>query len=109
MENLLDPPLREAVLALVDDAPAGHRLPRAQAYYRAPALDYEAVIGTLLEQPGETLQSLAAYHVGELGLTSLRGRLEAIDLGRTGPSVSRVIERALRLLAEPREGLAHAH
>ena len=109
LENLLDPPVREAVLALVDDAPAGHRLARTQAYYRAPALDYEAVIGTLLEQPGETLQSLAAYHVGELGLTALRGRLEGIDLGRAGSSVSRVIERALRLLAEPREGLVRAH
>jgi AAA family ATP:ADP antiporter len=109
LENLLDPPLREAVLALVDDAPAEQRLARAQAYYRASSLDYEAVMGRLLEQPGETLQSLAAYHVGELGLTTLRGRLEAIDLRRTGPSVSRVIERALRLLADPREGLAHAH
>jgi hypothetical protein len=108
LENLLDPPLREAVLALVDDAPAGQRLARAQAYYRAPPLDYEAVIGTLLEQPGETLQGLAAYHAGELGLTTLRGRLEAIDLRRTGPSVSRVIERALRQLAGPRDGLAHA-
>jgi HEAT repeat protein len=109
LENLLDPPLRDAVLALVDNVPAARRLAGAHAYYRAPALDYEAVIGALLAQPGETLQSLAAYHVGELGLTTLQGRLEAIDLRQTGPSVSRVIERALRLLAEPPEGFAHAH
>lgn len=108
LENLLDTPLREAVIALVDDTPAEDRLARAGAYYPAPLLDYEAVMSTMLDQPGETLQSLAAHHVGELGLTTLRGRLEAIDLGRTGPSVSRVIERALRLLAEPGRGLAHA-
>jgi hypothetical protein len=101
--------LREAVIALVDDTPAEDRLARAGAYYHGPLQDYEAVISTLLDQPGETLQSLAAYHVGELGLTTLRGRLAAIDLGRTGPSVSRVIERALRLLGDPRAGLAHAH
>ena len=108
LENLLDTPLRESVLALVDDAPAELRLDRATAYYHAPALDYESVLVTLLEQPGETLPSLAAHHVGELGLTTLRGRLEAIDLKGTGFFVSRVIERALRLLAEPGAGVAHA-
>jgi len=108
LENLLDPPLREAVVAVVDDAPAEQRLARAEGYYRAPLLDYEAVISTLLDQRGETLQSLAAYHVGELGLTTLRGRLEAIDRRGTGLFVSRVIERALRLLADPGAGLAHA-
>ena len=108
LENLLDPPLREAVLALVDDVPAELRLAQATAYYRAPALDYESLLVTLLEQSRETVQSLAAHHVGELGLTALRGRLEGIDLRRSGFFASRVIERALRRLADPREGVAHA-
>ena len=108
LENLLDPPLREAVLALVDEAPAELRLAQAMAYYRAPLLDYESVLVALLEQSSESVQSLAAYHVGELGLTSLKGRLEDIELRRTGFFVSRVIERALRLLAGPPEGLVHA-
>ena len=62
IENLLEPPLREAVLALVDDAPAGVRLAQAAHYYQAPPLDYEAVLVTLLEGDSETVQSLAAYH-----------------------------------------------
>lgn len=101
LENLLRPPLREAVLALVDDAPPEVRLAQAAPYYRVPVLDYESVLVVLLEQTSETVQSLAAYHVGELGLTALRGRLEDIDARRTGFFVSRVIERALRLLADP--------
>jgi ATP/ADP translocase len=108
LENLLDPPLREAVLALVDDAPAELRLARSAPYYRPQALDYETLLVSLLEQPRETVQSLAAYHVGELGLTNLRERLEGIDLQRTGFFASRVIERALRQLAGPREGVARA-
>ncbi len=108
LENLLEPPLREAVLALVDDAPADARLTRAAHYYRAASMDYEAVLVALLEAASETLQSLAAYHVGELGLSTLRGRLEGLDQRRAGFFVSRVIERALRQLAEPPPDMAHA-
>jgi ATP:ADP antiporter, AAA family len=109
IENVLEPPLREAVLALVDDAPAAVRLTQATHYYQAPPLDYEAVLITLLEGASETAQSLAAYHVGELGLTTLRGRLEGIDRRGAGFFVSRVIERALRQLADPSPGVVHAH
>ena len=109
IENLLHPPLREAVLALVDDAPAGVRLAQAAHYYQAPPLDYEAVLVTLLEGDSETVQSLAAYHVGELGLTTLRGRLEGIDRRGAGFFVSRVIERALRQLGDPSQDAVHAH
>ena len=108
LENLLDPPLREAVLALVDDAPPDARLARAAHYYRAVDMDYEAVLVTLLETPSETVQSIAAYHVGELGLTTLRGRLEGIDRRGSGFFVSRVVERALRQLADPSQDVAHA-
>ncbi len=108
LENLLEPPVREAVLALVDDAPAEARLAQAVHYYRASAMDYESVLVTLLEAASETLQSLAAYHVGELGLSTLRGRLEGLDRRRSGFFVSRVIERALRQLADPSQDVAHA-
>ena len=108
LENLLDPPLREAVLALVDDAPAGTRLVQATRYYRASDMDYEAILVTLLGASSETVQSLAAFHVGELGLTALRGRLEDLERGPSGFFVSRVIERALRQLADPSLGVVHA-
>jgi ATP:ADP antiporter, AAA family len=96
LENLLEPPLRDAVLALMDGGPP---VPAAaQAYYRAAPLGYEGLLGLLLDQPGETLRCLAAYHVGELGLLSLRPRLEAFRTEPTGLFLLRVIERALALL-----------
>jgi len=108
LENLLHPPLRTAVLALLDDSPAELRLPLAVDYYRPRALDYDGLLATLLDEGSETVRCITAYHVGELGLTALRPRLEAFDARKTGLFFSRVIERALRLLDTPRD-LAHAH
>jgi HEAT repeat protein len=103
LEHTLDPPLRDAVLGLVEEGQADPR--RGEAYYRPGPLGYEELLGLLLEQPGETLRCLAAYHVGELGLTSLRPRLEAFrDERTTGLFVLRVIERALALLGGPSGG-----
>ncbi|MCI0574387.1 MAG: hypothetical protein L0Y66_26950, partial [Myxococcaceae bacterium] len=101
LENLLAPPLRDGVLALVDEAPEALRLERGRHYYRAEGLDYEELLGRILEEPGETLRSVAAYHVGELRLTSLRGRLAALGGPNAGFFVSRVVGHALDLLAEP--------
>ena len=88
------------MLALVNDVPDRLRIAEAQAFYRPQDLGYEELLGQLLEEPGETLRCLAAYHVAELGLTDFRPRLEAAQKKETGLFVSRVLERALRLLAE---------
>jgi hypothetical protein len=108
LENLLPAPHRDAVLALVDDAPDARRLVAARAFFRAERLDYEGVLGVILDQPSETVRCLAAYHVGELRLTALRGRLEAVDRRSGGLFLSQVVERALRLLDRPSESMAHA-
>jgi hypothetical protein len=108
LENLVQPPLRDAVLALVDDASDVRRLVAARPFYRAERLDYDGVLAALLEQPSETVRCLAAYHVGELGLTALRGRLEAVDQRSGGLFVAQVVERALRLLDRPSASMAHA-
>ena len=101
LEALLQSPMREAVLALVNDVPDRLRIAEAQAFYRPQDLDYEELLGRLLEEPGETLRCLAAYHVAELGLTDFRPRLEEAQRKETGLFVTRVLERALRLLSEP--------
>ena len=67
------------------------------------------MIGQILEQPGESLRCIAAYHVGEIGLVSLRPRLESFRLSETGFFLSRVIERTLAILARPGGGEAPAH
>jgi ATP:ADP antiporter, AAA family len=107
MEYLLDAPLRDGVLALVDEAPDTDRLARALPFYVPRPLGYEELLSTILEDPSETLRSIVAYHVGELGLVSFRARLEAFKPDDTGFFVARVIEKALRLLG-PEPELAHA-
>jgi AAA family ATP:ADP antiporter len=107
LENTVRRPLRTAVLALVDDGPLEARMALARPFFTPVALDYEALLAALLEQPGESLRALAAYHVGELGLTALRGRLESIDPRATGLYVSHVVERALRMLEDAAK-VAHA-
>jgi ATP/ADP translocase len=109
LEALLESPMREAVLALVNDVPDRLRIAEAQAFYRPLDLGYEQLLGRLLEEPGETLRCLAAYHVAELGLTDFRPRLEAAQQKETGLFVSRVLERALRLLADAELRQAEAH
>jgi hypothetical protein len=110
LEALLQSPVREAVLALVNDVPDRLRMAEAQAFYRPQDLGYEPLLGQLLEEPGETLRCLAAYHVAELGLTDFRPRLEEAQKKETGLFVTRVLERALRLLSEPglRQAAIHA-
>ena len=106
--SLLAPPVPEAVLALVDDAQDEERLRRAAPFYASPPLHYESLLGLILGQRSESLRCVAAYHVGELGLTSLRPQLEALRPEETGFLLARVVERALALLATPGGELAHA-
>lgn len=97
LEHLVRPPLRGAVLALVDDGSGGDRLAQAEAYWRPQPLGYEELLGLLLEQPSETVRCIAAYHVGELGLSALRSRLES-HAPQEGFFAARVMERALGML-----------
>ncbi len=99
LENLIAPPLRDAVLALVDDVPDRDRLARAQPFYSPRPVDYETLLAEVLEQSSESLRCIAVYHVAELGLTRLRSRLEAFRGGEVGFFLSRVAERALGLLS----------
>jgi hypothetical protein len=65
-------------------------------------VDYETLLGRLLEQPAESVRCIAAFHVGELGLSSLRPRLLALQSpGAADFFLSRIVERALALLMPP--------
>jgi ATP/ADP translocase/HEAT repeat protein len=109
LEHLIAAPLRGAVVALVDDAPDAERLARAQPFYAPQPLDYETLMGLILEESSESVRCIAAYHVAELGLTRLRGRLESFRSPEVGFFLSRVVERALSLLSPPGEqAVAHA-
>jgi hypothetical protein len=107
LDNLLRPPLREAVLTLVGD---GQEAVRAGGgpYYPAPNLRYVDVLSAMLDRGDESLRCIVAHHVGELGLTELRPRLEQLMAGGPGFFVMRVVSRALELLAD-NEGRRSAH
>jgi hypothetical protein len=110
LQNVVEPPLRDPLLAFVDDLPDREKLLAAAPLYTPEPVDYETLLGRLLEQPGESVRCIAAYHVGELGLRSLRPRLLALHSpGAADFFLSRIVERALQLLAEPTgESEAHA-
>jgi ATP:ADP antiporter, AAA family len=109
LENLVRPPLRGPLVAFVDEGPDQQRLAQAVPLYLERALDYEIVLGVILEHGGESLRCLAAYHIGELRLTGYRPRLEALRPEDTGFFLARVVERALKLLSSADGGtLAHA-
>ncbi len=109
LENLVRPPLRVPLLALVDDAPDWERLQRAAPYYSPRLMDYETLLSRILDEPGESMRCIAIYHVGELGLVELTPRLLSFRPEETGFFLSRVVERTLALLKQPPEqALAHA-
>jgi hypothetical protein len=109
LENLLRPPLRGAVLALVDDTKGADRLAAASPRFTYESLTYEALLTRLIEQPSETLMCLAAYHVGELGLATLKGPIEARRTHETGLFAGRILERTLRqIMGASAPGFAHA-
>jgi ATP:ADP antiporter, AAA family len=104
LQNVVEPPLRDPLLAFVDDLPDREKLRAAAPLYTPQPVDYETLLGRLLEQPGESVRCIAAYHVGELGLQRLRPRLVALQSpGAADFFLSRIVERALILLSPPAE------
>ncbi len=104
LENVVRPPLKAAVLALVDGESVPARREATAAFYEPEPLDYESLITTFIEQPGETLRSLAVFHVGELGLQGLQGRIEELRSQETSLFVGQMFDRTLRLLGGAGEG-----
>ncbi len=95
LDHLVDPSLRQAIATLVDDAPDADRMAAAAPLYVSEPLTYDQLLDRLLHSDSESLRCLAAYHVGEIGLESLRGTL--VEVPRGGELAS-VVERALAML-----------
>jgi hypothetical protein len=106
LEAVLRPPLREAMLAVVDGAPWPQSSAVAAPYYEARTTGYEELLASLLQSPSESLRCMAAHHIAELGLTSLRPAIEARRAQESALFVERVLEKALRTLAPVALGYA---
>jgi AAA family ATP:ADP antiporter len=96
LDHLVDPPLRQLVDTLVDDAPDEDRMAAAAPFYVSEPLTYDELLDRLLHSDSESLRCLAAYHVGEIGLEGLRGALLEVPGG--GGELASVVERALAML-----------
>ena len=107
LENLLRPPLKNPILAIVSEASDAARLSGAGGLYLKHPLDYQAVLERILDAGGESLRCIAVHHIGELDLVALRPRLEALAKTGTGFFLSRVLERTLGALSRA-QGPVHA-
>lgn len=103
LENLLRPPLRTPILAVVGEAGDAERLAGAGELYAVRPLGYEAVLERMLDEGGEALRCIAVHHIGELGLQSLRPRLVELSRGTKSFFLSRVLERTLATLSHEPE------
>ena len=101
LEAVLQPPLREALLAVADGAPWPQSAAAAAPFYRGVATAYEELLAALVDSPSETLRCLAAHQIAELGLVRLRPAIEARRSRETALFVGQVLEKALRLLGPP--------
>jgi ATP/ADP translocase len=93
---------RSAVLALVADGSDEERLADVLTALgtKPERPTYQERLVSMLQDRSEAVRSIAAHHIGELGLTELKGSLE-----RARPKqrsyLSEVIERALSALDRP--------
>ena len=100
LEALVRPPLRGALLTLVDRSAAPGAAEQAGHYHTPRPLLGSALLESMLEANSGTLRAIAAYHAAELGLQQLRPRLEALRT-EGSPELREVVERALRMLEPP--------
>ena len=105
--NLLRPPLRNPVLAIVSEQRDLARLAGAGELYAVSELGYQAALERILDEGGESLRCIAVHHIGELELVALRPRLTALARGEPGFFLARVLERTLATLSRA-AGQLHA-
>jgi hypothetical protein len=109
LEAVLDPGISAGLTALVDEGPDEERLARAidATGYRPEHTDYSGRLRTMLMDGSEAVRCVAAYHVGELGLSELH---EPLANARPAASayLSDIIDRTLAALVLPAGGTQHA-
>jgi HEAT repeat protein len=100
LEHLVPPPLRDAVLSLIDDLPGAERLAGARPYHRLEPRDYRHTLAEMLGGRSPSLAALAAYHAGELGMVELEPSILGLMDGAP-PVLHEVLQRARQLLDSP--------
>jgi len=78
IENVLAPPLRGAVVGLVDDLPQEDQLQAGRGYHEPIGLTYDTLLEQMLASSSEIVQDMTAYHIRELELRQFLPQLKAL-------------------------------
>jgi ATP:ADP antiporter, AAA family len=103
IENILRPPLRQAVLGLIDDLPDNARLESAGEYHTPQRFDYDGVLQNMLASTSESIQDLTVFHIGELRLTRFESRVAILPHADTRADVQRTLELLRQARSNQRE------
>ena len=83
VENLIEEPLRTAVLGLVDDLEDSGRLAAAGRYHAPLGVDYETLLEHMLASSSQSVRDLTVFHIGELQLSRFRSAIAGLhDVAR---------------------------
>lgn len=109
LANLAPFDLAPAVEALLDDRedPVRYANARRALDVPAPPALYVPLLRTLLEDESESIRVMAAFHIGELGLTELAADLEAAR-AKASDALGDVVDRALEELGRQEGGALDA-
>jgi ATP:ADP antiporter, AAA family len=107
LEHLVEPAIREPVLALADEIGDDQRLARMRGFHSPADLSYRGLLRELLEDSSEAVRSIAAYHIGEIGLDDLRDELMA-SRPKHASYLRDVVEHALSVLGIARPEVTRA-
>ncbi len=102
IENLIKPPLRAAVVGLVDDIPDEERLTRAGQYHKPLNLSYDDLLAAMIRSSSADVRDITVFHIGELRLVGFEP--EVAKLAESDSEQSADIERTLSILRAPKEG-----
>jgi hypothetical protein len=107
LEHRLDPPIRDTVMALVDDVDDLQRAARLKSIQNISVKGADDVLRWILRNGGAVLKLLALHHVGERGERRLTDAVEACDSrgdDEVAAERARVLQRLSGRFALPEGG-----
>lgn len=78
IENTVAPPLRGAVVALVDDIDDEERLEAGRSWHEPLRLGYDELLERLLASSSDIVQDMTAFHIRELEMKKFVPQLQAL-------------------------------
>jgi HEAT repeat protein len=101
IENLIKPPLRSAVVGLVDDIPDEDRLEYAGQYHKPLHLSYDDLLASMIRSSSADVRDITVFHIGELRLVEFEP--DVAKLAESESQQSKDIDRTLAILRAPND------